>query len=204
QLVVGSGILPAGSFQFVAGSVAGMLDLLGPMDGVAFTGSSATGAQIRRNANLIGCSVRVNIQADSINPAVLGPDVGLGGDTFAQFVANVATDVTQKAGQKCTAVRRILVPQQLLADVTAALVERLQAIVVGNPSAADVRMGPVASAEALRDVRAGMGRLLTAADVVTGGMAPPLPKGYFVAPTLLRGKDPAAEGLHSLEVFGPC
>src|SRR5262249_17708515 len=104
QLVVESGIRPPGSFQFCAGAVAGMLDLLGPMDGVAFTGSSATGAGIRGHRNLIAQHVRVNVEADSINAAVLGPDVEPGGDTGAQFLANVATDITQKAGQKCTAV----------------------------------------------------------------------------------------------------
>ena len=204
QIIVESGILPAGSFQFCAGTVAGMLDLLGPMDGVAFTGSSATGAGIRGHRNLVARNVRVNIEADSINAAVLGPDVAPDGDTFAQFVANVATDVTQKAGQKCTAVRRILVPRDLLADVTTALVERLAAVKVGNPLDADVRMGPVASEQALADVRAGMQRLLAVAEPVVGGPAPVAPKGYFVAPTLLRAREPEAEVLHALEVFGPC
>lgn len=110
QLVVDSKLLPEGSFQFLAGSVSGLLDRLGPMDGVAFTGSAATGVVIRANKNLIQNSVRVTVEADSINSAVLGPDVDLGGDTFAQFVTNIATDMTQKAGQKCTAVRRIFVP----------------------------------------------------------------------------------------------
>src|SRR5690606_36516808 len=89
QLAIGSGILPEGAFQFVCGSVSGMLDLLGPMDAVAFTGSSRTGALIRGNTNLVARNVRVNIEADSINPAVLGPDVDAGSDTFEQFVANV-------------------------------------------------------------------------------------------------------------------
>ena len=204
QLVVATGLLPEGSFQFVAGSVSGLLDLLGPMDGVAFTGSSATGVVIRSNKNLLANSVRVNIEADSINPAILGPDVDLAGETFVQFANNVATDMTQKAGQKCTAVRRILVPHALLADVTAALVERLCVIKVGNPQDADVRMGPVASADALRDVRAGMQKLLGAAEALLGGPGPIAPKGYFVAPTLLRAKDSNAQVLHELEVFGPC
>jgi oxepin-CoA hydrolase/3-oxo-5,6-dehydrosuberyl-CoA semialdehyde dehydrogenase len=204
QLAVESRLLPEGSFQFVAGSIGGLLDLLGPMDGVAFTGSSATGAVVRGNKNLVGLNVRVNIEADSINPAVLGPDVDLGGDTFAQFVANVTTDMTQKAGQKCTAVRRVLVPEAMLADVTAALVERLAAVKVGNPADAEVRMGPVASADALRTVRDGMQQLLAAADPVVGGPAKVGERGYFVAPTLLRARDAQAPVLHALEVFGPC
>ena len=204
QIVVGSGLLPEGAFQFVAGSVSGLLDLLGPMDGVAFTGSSVTGLVIRSNQNLLANQVRVNVEADSINSAILGPDVDLSGETFLQFANNVTTDMTQKAGQKCTAVRRILVPEDRLADVTAALVERLQGLKVGNPMDADVKMGPVASAEALRDVRAGMAKLLSAADVVLGGQQPVHPKGYFVTPTLLRARDAHAEVLHTIEVFGPC
>jgi 3,4-dehydroadipyl-CoA semialdehyde dehydrogenase len=204
QIVVASGILPEGAFQFLAGSVTGLLDLLGPMDAVAFTGSSRTGIAIRGNANLIARNVRVNIEADSINPAVLGADVEPGSDTWEQFVGNVAVDMTQKAGQKCTAVRRVLVPANRVAEVEEALVERLRAIKLGNPSDADVRMGPVASAEQLRDVRAGIQQLQAVAATVTGGAGKVGDRGYFVAPTLLRAKSGDAPVLHELEVFGPC
>ena len=204
QLVVDSGLVPEGAFQFVPGSVSGMLDLLGPMDAVAFTGSAATGALIRGNKNLVARNVRVNIEADSINPAVLGPDVESGTDTFEQFLANVATDMTQKAGQKCTAVRRILVPAAMVDEVVEALRERLQAVKVGNPANNDVRMGPVASAEQLRDVRAGIDRLAAVSDVLLGGSQPMGGPGYFVTPTLLRARDAHAAVLHELEVFGPC
>lgn len=204
QLVVGSGLVPEGAFQFVAGSVSGMLDLLGPQDTVAFTGSSATGARVRGNENLVARNVHVNVEADSINPAVLGPDVESGTDTYEQFLANVVTDMTQKAGQKCTAVRRIFVPAGMVAEVEEELRERLTAIKVGNPAAQDTRMGPVASAEQLRDVRAGIDRLTAAADVLLGGSAPMDGPGYFVKPTLLRARDPGAPVLHELEVFGPC
>jgi 3,4-dehydroadipyl-CoA semialdehyde dehydrogenase len=204
QLVVGSGLLPEGAFQFVAGSVSGLLDLLGAQDTVAFTGSSATGALIRGNRNLVARNVRVNIEADSINPAVLGPDVESGSDTWEQFLANLTTDITQKAGQKCTAVRRILVPAAVAGEVVEALVERLRAVKVGNPLANDVRMGPVASAEQLADVRSGIARLATVADVVTGGAAPMAATGYFVTPTLLRAREVGPSVVHELEVFGPC
>ncbi|MGE3175069.1 MAG: 3,4-dehydroadipyl-CoA semialdehyde dehydrogenase [Planctomycetota bacterium] len=204
QLVVESGLLPDGAFQFVAGSVAPMLDLLGPQDVVAFTGSSRTGAVIRGNANLVARNVHVNIEADSINCAVLGPDAELDGDTFGQFVANVATDMTQKAGQKCTAVRRILVPESMLGDAADAILERLRATKVGNPADENVRMGPVASADALQTVRSGMKQLLGAAEALCGGPEPIADKGYFAAPTLLRAKDSGADVLHALEVFGPC
>ena len=204
QLVVESGILPEGAFQFVPGSISGMLDLLGPMDAVAFTGSSRTGALIRGNPNLVARNVRVNIEADSINPCVLGPDVEVGSDTWEQFLANVTVDMTQKAGQKCTAVRRIFVPSAMVAEVQEALVERLRAIRVGNPLDDGVRMGPVASKRQLDDVRAGIDKLAAVADVVCGGRDPIADRGYFVAATLLRARDPNAAVLHELEVFGPC
>ncbi|MBX3464129.1 MAG: 3,4-dehydroadipyl-CoA semialdehyde dehydrogenase [Planctomycetes bacterium] len=203
QIVVDSGLLPEGAFQFLAGSASALLDLLGPMDAVAFTGSSRTGALIRGNRNLVARNVRVNIEADSINPAVLGPDAEGGSDTFEQFLANVVVDMTQKAGQKCTAVRRILVPAAMVDEVRDALTERLRAIKVGNPLDGDVRMGPVASAEQLRDVRAGLQALAAAADVVLGGPEPIADRGYFVAPTLLVARPGDAAVVHELEVFGP-
>ncbi len=204
QIVVETGLFPEGSFQFVAGSVSGMLDLLEPMDVVAFTGSSATGALIRGNANLVRRNVHVNIEADSINAAILGPDVESGSDTFTQFLANVATDMTQKAGQKCTAVRRILVGPDQRSEVVESLVERLAAVKVGDPSDESVRMGPVASQEAMATVRQGMERLLGAAQARCGGMGQVQERGYFVAPTLLEAQDAKAAALHELEVFGPC
>jgi len=163
QLVVDSGLVPEGAFQFLPGSVTGLLDLLEPMDTVAFTGSAKTGALIRSNQNLIARNVRVNVEADSINSAILGPDVESGSDTLEQFLANVTIDMTQKAGQKCTAVRRILVPAAMVEEVQEALRERLQAVKIGNPLDGDVRMGPVASADQLRDVRTGIDRLSASA-----------------------------------------
>ncbi len=204
QLVVESGILPEGAFQFVGGSASGLLDLLGPMDAVAFTGSAVTAAAIRGNKNLVARNVRLTLEADSINSAVLGPDAEEGGDTLEQFLTNVVVDMTQKAGQKCTAVRRIFVPEAQVGLVAEALVERLRATKVGDPLANDVRMGPVASAEQLRDVRAGIDRLAAVADLLTGGSQPVGDRGYFVAPTLLRARDANADVLHELEVFGPC
>lgn len=204
QIVVQSGLVPEGAFQFLAGSASGMLDELGPMDSVAFTGSARTGARIRGNTNLIARSVRVNIEADSINPAVLGPDVAEDSETFEQFLANLVVDITQKAGQKCTAVRRILVPTDRCSAVEQALVERLRKVRVGNPLDADVRMGPVASKAQLDDVRAGIKRLQEVCDTLLGGPEPLDHPGYFVRPTLLRARDVGAAVVHELEVFGPC
>ncbi len=204
QLVVDSKILPEGAFQFFAGSISGMLDLLSAQDTVAFTGSSVTGALIRGNKNLVARNVRVNIEADSINSAILGEDVETGGDTLEQFLGNVTIDMTQKAGQKCTAVRRILVPAGKVAEVAESLVERLKAVRMGNPLDGDVRMGPVASAEQLRDVRAGIQKLQAVCDTVLGGPQAVADKGYFVTPTLLKARSADAAVLHELEVFGPC
>ncbi|MCA8975228.1 MAG: 3,4-dehydroadipyl-CoA semialdehyde dehydrogenase [Planctomycetes bacterium] len=204
QLVVESGLVPEGAFQFLPGSVSGLLDHLGPMDCVAFTGSARTGVSIRANDNLVRRNTRINIEADSINSAVLAPDVESDGDTMEQFYANVTVDMTQKAGQKCTAVRRIFVPASMVEEVSAELKERLEATAVGNPLDKGVRMGPVASAAQLQDVRAGIDQLAAVADLVTGGSAPRGDRGYFVSPTLLRARSADATVLHELEVFGPC
>ena len=203
QLTVESGALPEGAFQFLAGGVSGLLDHCGPQDTVGFTGSAQTGRLIRSNENLLKNNVRVNVEADSINSSVLGPDAEVDEDTFTQFISNVHIDMTQKAGQKCTAVRRILVPRELLDDVKEALVERLESTKVGNVMDGDVRMGPVASAAQYEDVQQGMKRLQEVSETVTGGDTIDGP-GYFVQPTLLQAKDTQAAVLHELEVFGPC
>ncbi|TMA20937.1 MAG: 3,4-dehydroadipyl-CoA semialdehyde dehydrogenase [Deltaproteobacteria bacterium] len=206
ELGVESGALPRGSFSFIAGNPGDLLDRLGPQDVVAFTGSSQTAAKLREQLARRGA--RLNVEADSLNAAVLGPDVQPGSGTWDLFVADVVRDMTQKAGQKCTAVRRIFVGPQLGA-VQEALVERLSAVKVGDPARPEVGMGPVSTADQLRDVRAGIGRLAKEAEVVVGGDAPPKAlapdgKGYFVAPTLLVARDAqAARAIHEDEVFGP-
>ena len=204
ELLVGSGLLPEGSFQFLPGSISAMTSLLEPMDVVAFTGSAATGNRIRNNANCLEKSVRINVEADSINSAVLGPDCDFDDDTFTQFIANLHTDMTQKAGQKCTAVRRILVPTDKLDEVKEALVDRLESTRIGNALDPDVRMGPVASEAQLHDVRGGIEKLQADCDTVLGGPEAMDGPGYFVKPTLLQARSNDAAQLHELEVFGPC
>jgi oxepin-CoA hydrolase/3-oxo-5,6-dehydrosuberyl-CoA semialdehyde dehydrogenase len=132
--------------------------------------------------------VRVNIEADSINSAVLGPDVESGSDTFEQFLGNVVVDMTQKAVRSALPCGASSCPRSLVAEVQDALVERLRAIRVGNPLDADVRMGPVASQDQLREVRSGITRLREVSDVLLGGETPMPGKGYFVSPTLLRAR----------------
>jgi oxepin-CoA hydrolase/3-oxo-5,6-dehydrosuberyl-CoA semialdehyde dehydrogenase len=201
ELAVQTGALPPGSFTFLAGSPGDLLDRLGPQDVVAFTGSSNTAAKLREQLARRGA--RLNVEADSLNAAVLGPDVAAGSATWDLFVADVVRDVTQKAGQKCTAVRRIFAGPQIDA-VREALVERLSSVKVGDPARTEVGMGPVSTADQLRDVRAGIAKLAREAETLIGGDKPIEAKGYFVAPTLLLAKDPAAAvSVHRDEVFGP-
>jgi oxepin-CoA hydrolase/3-oxo-5,6-dehydrosuberyl-CoA semialdehyde dehydrogenase len=203
QIVVDSGLVPEGAYQFIAGSTGDLIDHLGPQDCLAFTGSSATGAKLRGNANLVRRNVRVNIEADSLNAAVLAPDVENGSDAYNLFLSNVVLDMTQKTGQKCTAVRRILVPTDRLGDVKQDLSAELARIKVGDPNDKATRMGPLASISQLKEVRAGIERLSRAADVVCGGAQALAPKGYFLAPTLLVARDALNEAFHAEEVFGP-
>jgi oxepin-CoA hydrolase/3-oxo-5,6-dehydrosuberyl-CoA semialdehyde dehydrogenase len=207
ELAVEARALPEGALAFLAGSTGDLLDGLGPQDVVAFTGSSRTAEKLRDQLARRGA--RFNVEADSLNAAVLGPDVEPGSATWDLFVADVARDITQKAGQKCTAIRRIFVPGPLFARAQEALVERLTAIRVGDPARAEVTMGPLATQDQQRDVRAGIARLAREAVPVFGGdgsvqALAPEGKGWFVGPVLLACADPiAAEALHRDEVFGP-
>ena len=203
EVLVASGVLPEGAYQFVAGSLGNVLDHLGPQDALAFTGSSATGAKLRGHPNLVRHNVRVNIEADSLNAAVLAPDVEAGSDAYNLFLANVVLDMTQKTGQKCTAVRRVLVPADRVGDVQADLVAELARVPVGDPADKATRMGPLASREQLDEVRAGIARFARAATTATGGPDPIAPRGYYVAPTLLVARDANADAFHAEEVFGP-
>jgi oxepin-CoA hydrolase/3-oxo-5,6-dehydrosuberyl-CoA semialdehyde dehydrogenase len=152
----------------------------------------------------------VNVEADSLNSAVLGPDVEPGSETWNLFLRDVVTDMTQKAGQKCTAIRRVLVPKERLADVRTELSERLGAVKIGNPAHPDVGMGPVATASQLEDVRAGTKKILAESEIVFGSLDEPAlvgaekGRGWFAGPVLLLSKDTErAKVVHEHEVFGP-
>ena len=204
---IGIPLLPPGTFQLVCGSTGDLLDRLGPQDVVAFTGSSRTADGLRKQ--LAGRGARLNVEADSLNAAVLGPDVQPGSATWDLFLQDVVRDMTQKAGQKCTAVRRIFVGGDQLGAAQEALTERLSQVRVGDPARAEVTMGPVSTKDQLRDVRAGIARLAKDAQPVYGGdgsvkALAPEGKGYFVSPVLLLSRDPAAaKMMHEDEVFGP-
>jgi 3,4-dehydroadipyl-CoA semialdehyde dehydrogenase len=210
EILVEKAILPEGALSLLVGSVGDLLDHIGPQDVVAFTGSSDTGRKIRALPSVIRHSVRVNVEADSLNAAVLGPDAEPGSETYDFFVKDVLRDMTQKAGQKCTAIRRVLVPAAVAARVGDDLTDRLRAVVVGNPVEDAVRMGPLATADQLRDVREGIGRLAADGRLATGSTAPidgrgaPPSKGFFVSPCLVQVDEGAvAATVHSIEVFGP-
>lgn len=204
RILVDERLLPEGAFSFLGGSAGSLLDHLGAQDVVAFTGSSATGRLIRASPAVLERGARLNVEADSLNVAVLGPDVAAGSELMDQFLGDVVRDMTQKAGQKCTAIRRACVPEERLGEVVEALRERLAAVRVGDPSREDVDMGPLATAQQLRDAREGIAELASAATVVCGGAAPVGDRGFFVAPTLLTSRSPrAGDAVQGREVFGP-
>ena len=149
QIVIESGILPEGALQLICGSTGDLLDHLGPQDVMAFTGSAATSIALRRSTQDRVGAARFNVEADSLNAAVWGPDTRLDLPTGELFLRDVVREITQKAGQKCTAVRRILVPAEQIDDVQEALVSRLEGVVTGNPAAEGVTMGPLATAQQL-------------------------------------------------------
>ena len=210
ELIVEANLLPEGALQLIVGNTGDLLDRLGPQDVLAFTGSADTAKMLRSKENLLASCTRVNVEADSLNAAVLGPDVAAGSPTFDLFLKEVAREMTQKAGQKCTAVRRILVPQDRMDEVLDALIARLEKVVTGNPADPSVRMGPLATANQLEDALRGLAELQQGARIVHGGakridgVGAPEGKGFFLAPTLLRSDDARNAGpVHDREVFGP-
>ncbi|MBI2377250.1 MAG: 3,4-dehydroadipyl-CoA semialdehyde dehydrogenase [Deltaproteobacteria bacterium] len=211
RAIVDGGILPTGAMSFVAGAAHELVDLLGSQDVLAFTGSAATGRKLLGKKNIVEQRVPVNLEADSLNSAVLGPDVELGSETFSLFLKDVTRDVIQKAGQKCTAIRRVVVPASRVDDVVAELSARFAEIKVGNPAQREVGMGPLVSRTQLADVRSGVTLLREDADVLFGApdapvaaLGAPEGKGFFHPILLLRARDPhGAQRVHSHEVFGP-
>ena len=209
ELLVEAQIWPKGALSLLMGRAGDLVDHLEGQDCLAFTGGASTAALLRNTPGVVARGTRINVEADSLNAAVLGPDVEADSETYDFFLKDVLRDMTQKAGQKCTAIRRILVPEVLSERFRDDLADRLAAVVVGNPATEGVRMGPVATASQKAAVLEGMsllardGRLVHSrpglkAEGVSEG------KGYFVSPTLLE-VEPGAEApsVHSHEVFGP-
>jgi 3,4-dehydroadipyl-CoA semialdehyde dehydrogenase len=208
--VMAANVLPEGALSLLCGGAGSLLDHLNADDVVAFTGSSDTAIRIRRHDNVLARGVPVNVEADSINAALLAPDVVAGTPVFDAFVKEVVREMTVKAGQKCTAIRRVFVPVARQDAVTEALAARLAKIAVGDPRREDVRMGPVVTPAQQLAALQGIRRIASEAAFVCGGPdAPRLDgidpkKSSFVAPTLLKVADATkASAAHDTEVFGP-
>jgi oxepin-CoA hydrolase/3-oxo-5,6-dehydrosuberyl-CoA semialdehyde dehydrogenase len=208
--IIESGILPEGSLQLVCGSLGDMFEHLGCQDTVAFTGSADTASRLRAHPAVLRNAVPFIAETDSLNCSILALDALPGSPEFDLFVAEVAREMTVKAGQKCTAIRRALVPGPFAGDVVAALQAALQKIVVGDPRAEGVRMGPLVSQEQRSEVLARVLELRTEADLVAGDpskfelIGADHARGAFVPPLLLLCRDPrAAKAIHSVEAFGP-
>jgi oxepin-CoA hydrolase/3-oxo-5,6-dehydrosuberyl-CoA semialdehyde dehydrogenase len=210
RLIHESGILPPGSLQLICGSTGDLLDQLGGQDVISFTGSIETSDRLRRHPNIAKHSIRFVAERDSLNAAVLGPDVTPAEPEFDLFVREVIREMTVKAGQKCTAIRRILVPRAQQAAVTAALQAGLAQIKLGDPRKEDRAMGPLVSLAQRDAVRAQITTLQTEAEIVFGdpdtcaGEAIDPVNGAFLSPVLLRANHPmAARRIHDTEAFGP-
>jgi 3,4-dehydroadipyl-CoA semialdehyde dehydrogenase len=208
--IVKAEILPAGAISLICGSARDLLDHVVEGDIVSFTGSADTAARIRAHENVLRRSVRTNVEADSLNSAILGPDVAPGSDLFDLFVKEVVREMTLKAGQKCTAIRRILVPRQHVKALGDAISERLSTMKVGNPRNAEVKVGPVVNKAQQSSCLEGLRKLKQECAVIYGGdeqfqpIDAELQKSAFVQPTLLSCKNGLdAKYVHDIEVFGP-
>ncbi len=206
--IIESGILPEGSLQLLAGSAGTLLDELTVQDSVAFTGSAHTAGMLRNHTNVLHGGVQLGVEADSLNCSVLGPDVAAGDPEFDLFVKGVVTEMTVKAGQKCTAIRRVIVPEAMADDVVEAISARLASTTVGNPADESVRMGALASLEQREEVRKAIQALRSSAEIVHGDpdhvevVDADAERGAFLSPVLLRASRGAVEP-HDVEAFGP-
>ena len=207
--VIEAGILPPGALSIVCGRSEGLIEALEPFDLVSFTGSADTARTICGHEIVLRHSIRVNAETDSLNSALLGPDAAPGSDAFALMVKEVVREMTVKSGQKCTAIRRVLVPREHAAAATEAIAAALAAVKVGNPRNESVRMGALASRAQLAAVREGLAALKSEASVAWAGSESDLVDAdpqvaACVMPHLLKVDDgDAAQRVHDIEVFGP-
>jgi oxepin-CoA hydrolase / 3-oxo-5,6-dehydrosuberyl-CoA semialdehyde dehydrogenase len=207
RVMIDSGVLPQGAVQLIVGHVGDLFDHLSCQDVVSFTGSASTALKLQTHPVIARESVRFVAERDSLNASVLGPDAAPGTPEFDLFVKEVATEMTVKAGQKCTAIRRAMAPAEYLDALQSALGERLAKTKVGDPRAEDTRMGALVSVSQRDDVRERIAELEAAgARVVAGDPSadPPIPGGAFLPPVLLRTDDPwSTAAVHDVEPFGP-
>ena len=208
--VVNARVLPEGSLNLLCGSAGELLSHLTSDDVIAFTGSHDTALQIRGAQNVLKRNVSVNVEADSVNAAILAPDTAPGSEAFDAFIREVVREITVKAGQKCTAIRRVFVPNLHAGAATDALIEKLKTTIVGDPRRSDVRMGPLVTRAQQAKVLDGIKQLAAEAEILCGaGHSPNIEgidpdKSAFVLPALLRTANAeSANAVHEVEVFGP-
>ena len=210
RLIIQSDILPKGALQLVSGSVGDLLDLLTSQDVVSFTGSAQTALKLRSNPNILQNATRFIAEQDSLNASLLGPDVTVETPEFDLFVKEVTREMTAKAGQKCTAIRRIFVPEALIDPIKEKISAKLAKTVIGDPRSSETHMGALVSAAQRQDVIEKSALIAQDSEVVCGGVADvsihgqEAQNGAFVAPTLFHCASPdTAQHVHNVEVFGP-
>ncbi len=208
--IIKSGILPEGVLQLVNGSGVGILESVTPQDIVTFTGSASTGRKLKSLPQIIENAVPFNMEADSLNAAILGEDATPGTEEFDLFIKEVRREMTSKTGQKCTAIRRVIVPENLVEDVQIALGKSLAQTIIGNPQAEGVRMGALVSKSQQEEVKRRIEQLLQSSKIVFGDpdhfevLHADKDKGAFMAPVLLLNDDPIRkQDSHTVEAFGP-
>jgi oxepin-CoA hydrolase/3-oxo-5,6-dehydrosuberyl-CoA semialdehyde dehydrogenase len=208
--IIASGILPEGALQLLCGSAGDLLDHVTAQDVVTFTGSKSTGLMLKSGKRILEENVPFNMEADSLNCIVLGNDVTPGMPEWELFIKEIRKEITVKAGQKCTAIRRILVPDAVLEDISKAVSKSLAQTVIGNPLNDNVRMGALASTGQRDEVRNNVQKLLAASQLVYGSldsvdvMDADATRGAFLSPMLLLAEQPFRnEAVHEIECFGP-
>jgi oxepin-CoA hydrolase/3-oxo-5,6-dehydrosuberyl-CoA semialdehyde dehydrogenase len=208
--MVESGLLPDGSLSLLAAGPGGLLDELAAQDTLGFTGSAATALALRTHPVVAGRAVRFNAEADSLNCSILGPDVTADDPEFGLYADQLVTEMTVKAGQKCTAIRRTLVPEAFLSDVMSALKKRLASVTIGDPAVDGVRMGPLAGRAQVTEVRKSVDAIARANELVFGSLddfavvGADRTRGAFFPPLLFYSKDPfGSPEAHEIEAFGP-
>jgi oxepin-CoA hydrolase / 3-oxo-5,6-dehydrosuberyl-CoA semialdehyde dehydrogenase len=208
--IIKSNILPEGSLQLICGSARGILDTIETQDVVTFTGSASTGQQLKSHSRIVSEAVSFNLEADSLNCCVLGPDVTTAMPEFDIFIKEVTREITTKAGQKCTAVRRIMVPANMVEDVQIALGKRLQGTTIGDPGVEGVRMGPLAGQSQRKEVREKVMQLAQSQQIIIGDLekfevvGADKEKGAFLSPIVFFNDSPFTKtDCHNIEAFGP-
>ena len=208
--IIASGILPEGAIQLISGTEKSILDTVNSQDVVTFTGSASTGKILKQHPRLIEESVPFTMEADSLNASILGEDAVPGTPEFNLFIKEVRNEMTVKCGQKCTAIRRIIVPEKLTEDVQIALGKALDKVTVGDPRLKEVRMGALVNAAQRENVREQVAKIAKTAEIVYGNLdsvetvGADAQKGAFIKPILLREDNPLKnEAVHITEAFGP-